>query len=238
MLYLFYDDGRPMGFLDFYNDATSVVTTAPLIQGGMLGSFRQASGGPLNDGYGPVIPLGDGFDEGAGSEVKTVIAPATTQNGYVVAATTPLVLLDDGSTGYGTMFGHQFGYDSGSTAYKYYHGWSSGDLVGPNTMMGSGKVTGWFQNGLYGTNVYYTYTAETPEIPGSPLAFSLTGTAGNHGACFTKGGVAVTGTDSKTVAYFVSFMGDPSYVSTSFPAANSQIGGDTVKPVMLFAWAQ
>jgi hypothetical protein len=191
----------------------------------------------MGDGYGPVIPLGDGFDEGAGSQVKTVIAPATTQNGYVASATTPLVLLDDGSTGYGTMFGHQFGYDSGSTEYKYYHGWRTGDLVGPNTMMGSGKVTGWFQNGLYGTDVYYAYDPATPEVPGSALAFSVTGTAGAHGACFTKGG-SVTGVASKTVAYFISFMGDPSYVSTSFPAAHSQTGGDTGQPVMLFAWAQ
>jgi len=234
MLYLFYEGGNPFGFFDFYNDATSVVTTAPLIQGGMIGFFKSVNGGPLGDGYGPVIPLGDGQDEGAGSQIKTAIAPATTQNGYVHESYTPLVLLDDGHTGYGTMFGHQFGYDSGSTAYKYYHGWRTGDLVGPNTLAGSGKVTGWFQNGLYGTDNYFVYDDATPETPGTALAWDVVGTAGNKGASFYKGGGATTGTDSKTTAYFVSWMGDPSYVSTSFAGA----GGDTSKSVMLFAWAQ
>ena len=55
----------------------------------------------------------------------------------------PLWLLDDGTAGYGTLFGQQIGTPTGLS--------TSGTNLGPHTATGSGKVTIWNKPGIYGT---------------------------------------------------------------------------------------
>lgn len=242
MLYLFYEGDTPLGFFDFY---PSVAVPATSVQGGMLGFFRSVIKSETAN-----VPLGDGYDEyGADPSVdpygyKTVIAPAEDSSGftdqrsqYVTVAdsyiTTKLLLLDDGDRGYGTMFGHQFGTETGAADNKYYHGWRTGNLIGPNTIAGSGKITAWFRDGLYGTDVHYGYdpldVSDGSLVPGDNLYVGIDATS-EHVACFDA-----DANNQTYQAYFVSFLGDPSLVSTSFP---NYTGADTAKPIMLFMWQQ
>ena len=229
MLYLFYEGAQPIGIFDFgIGEAGNTTILAANIQGGMIGKF-----GVTSDTGKGTIPLGDGFDEfgsssGAHANIKTVIIPCETAN---TPGTGPYVILDDGSTGYGTTYGHQFGHNTGAVDDKSFHAWMGGTQVGPNTLVGSGKVTGWITPGIYGTD-YYDYADITlakiedgTVTPGTVLAIDPAL------AALTTSGTAF---GSGQVCYFVSFLGDPSYVSTSFPTVAGS--GDTTHPVMLFMW--
>lgn len=241
MLFLFYEGGSPIGIFDF--DSADTYITSTTVQGGMIGFFKQ-----IDKTSEANLQLGDGYDEyGAGLApsqpygVKTTIRPATETNGITLdqgAITDHLVLLDDGHTGYGTMFGHQFGHESGSVDNSRYHAWRAGNLVGPNTLAGSGKVTAWFRDGLYGTDVYGGYTvADTlgvspTLVPGTALNVATdSATTTVNSAMFSND----ASSNTTTQAYFVSFLGDPSLVSTSFP---NYTGADTANPIMLFMWKQ
>jgi hypothetical protein len=231
MLYLFYEGGQPLGIFDFSEGILSQTIpqiTVDAVQGGMIGMFDVAT--PAG-----TIPLGDGFDEygastGGFPSKKTVIVPATGANR--VGVTTQLLIIDDGHTGYGTMFGHQFGHETGPADYKYYHAWREGKLVGPNTIAGSGKATGWFTPGVYGTD-YWEASAvldpENPPAPGTPLYIDT-----DYARLCAIDSANTPILSTVQTVYFVSFLGDPSYVSTSFEGGT--IGGDTQQPVMLFMW--
>ena len=228
MLYLFYEGGQPIGIFDF-SVGTDTNITVDTVQGGMIGMFAQATDA------GPALPLG-GFDEygaslGVSPGVKTVIVPATSTNGFVSGGLAhPLVIMDDGSTGYGTTYGHQFGHEAGLVDDKYFHAWREGKLVGPNTIAGSGKVTGWITPGLYGTDFYSwaDFDPEVPPTPGTKLYVN------NTDATLTISGGTDEVLPTSQSIYFVSFLGDPSLVSTSF--VGGTVGGDTKYPVMLFMW--
>jgi len=114
-------------------------------------------------------PLGqfDGLDAEAtstlGGEVCTFSyialntdnAAADVEDGYVAQANTriavtttltsgarPLFLCDEGTGGYGTLFGEVVGVSTGQVS-------TGGAVLGPHTATGSGKVTLWDKPGLY-----------------------------------------------------------------------------------------
>jgi hypothetical protein len=68
--------------------------------------------------------------------ITTTIADATVR---------PLWLLDEGTTGYGTLFGQVIGTPVGLSA--------TGTNLGPHTAAASGKVTCWDKPGVYGVSV-------------------------------------------------------------------------------------
>ena len=71
----------------------------------------------------------------------------------------PVFLADDGTTGYGTLFGTVVGATVGKVV-------TGGSALGPNTALGSGKVTLWNQTGLYGVSLdVVDTTAVTGLIP-------------------------------------------------------------------------
>ena len=57
----------------------------------------------------------------------------------------PIWLLDDGTTGYGTLFGQVIGTPAGLL--------TTGTNLGPHTAAASGKVTCWDKPGIYGVSV-------------------------------------------------------------------------------------
>lgn len=65
------------------------------------------------------------------------VVPYMAENGL-----RPLWLADEGSSGYGTLFGQQI-----SSAATFTIG---SENIGPNTMAGSGKITIWNKPGIYG----------------------------------------------------------------------------------------
>jgi hypothetical protein len=95
---------------------------------------------------------------------RLVVIPYLDQNGR-----RPLWLLDDGSAGYGTLFGQTIGVPAGLS--------TTGDNLGPPTYFGSGKVTVWNKPGLYGitldavdTDPVLGLQPTNPTIlPGDPL---------------------------------------------------------------------
>jgi len=65
----------------------------------------------------------------------------------------PLWLLDEGTTGYGTLFGQVIGTPAGLS--------TTGTNLGPHTSAGSGKTTAWDKPGLYAVTLDAVHTSAT-----------------------------------------------------------------------------
>jgi hypothetical protein len=145
-----------------------------------------------------VADVNDGY---SGSTSKT--RPAVTLT--LVSGHRPLFLADDGTTGYGTLFGQVIGGTGGQTF--------SGTNLGPHTALASGKMTIWDKEGLYAVSLDAgDTTAGTGLVPsnttitcGDPLfattAGKLTPNTGNR-------------FENVTVGRFVEFATDGGLVTT------------------------
>lgn len=129
--------------------------------------------------------------DGYGIKVTNATSTYTTANsGYVIG------LVDDSSTGsgYGTYFGSLAPAASAAT------------LIGPSTIVGSGKVSVWSQSGLYVTDQLTGFTAGSSE---NALIYSTTGTgklttsSGSNGAAVGRV-LCQTGSDSGILQSLVS----------------------------------
>lgn len=151
----------------------------------------------VNDGY-------------SGGSSKT--RPAVTLT--LVSGHRPLFLSDDGTTGYGTLFGQVIGATAGLT--------TSGAALGPHSAAASGKMTIWDKEGLYAVTLDAVDTAvATGLVPtntgitcGDPLfataAGKLTPNTGNR-------------FEALTVARFVEFATNQSLVTTGAGAVGTGI---------------
>lgn len=131
-----------------------------------------------------VADVNDGYSGGAS---KT--RPAVTLT--LVSGHRPLFLADDGTTGYGTLFGSVIGATGGQT--------TSGTNLGPSTALASGKMTIWDKEGLYAVSLdAVDTTVATGLVPtntgitcGDPLfattAGKLTPNTGNRFENYTVG---------------------------------------------------
>jgi hypothetical protein len=123
-----------------------------------------------------------------------------------VNATTarPLWLLDDGTSGYGTLFGQVIGTPVGLS--------TTGTNLGPHTAAGSGKVTCWDKPGLYGISV--------DAVDTSADGLVLTNASCDPGAKIQPQATGVLTLDSAatavdvTVGRFVEFETSPFLVTT------------------------
>jgi len=152
----------------------------------------------VNDGY-------------SGSTSKT--RPAVTLT--LVSGTRPLFLADDGTTGYGTLFGQVVGSSVGQSV-------TGGAQLGPHTAAGSGKMTLWDKEGLYGVTLdAVDTTVATGLVPtntsitcGDPLfattAGKLTPNTGNRFEAYT-------------VARFIEFATNGSLVTTGAGAVGTGV---------------
>jgi hypothetical protein len=82
----------------------------------------------------------DSFDGYANPNKRTVVTRT------VGATSRPLMLADEGVTGYGTLFGSVVGGTVGQVT-------TGGVVLGPHTATGSGKVTCWDKPGLYAVSL-------------------------------------------------------------------------------------
>lgn len=141
----------------------------------------------------------DGY---SGTTSKT--RPAVTLT--LVSGHRPLFLSDEGTTGYGTLFGSIVGQVAGQGV--------AGVVVGPSSAVASGKVTIWDKPGLYGVTLdAVDTTVGTGLVPGNtsiacgdPLYATVSGklTPAN-GSSFQSGFV---------VARFIEFATNGSLVNT------------------------
>jgi hypothetical protein len=124
------------------------------------------------------------------------------------AGTKPLFLADEGTTGYGTLFGQVVGGVTGQS--------TNGAQLGPHTTAGSGKVTIYGQPGFYATTLDACDTAADGLVPSnatltpsSALTYSTLGLLTPVGS--TKG---TAGGGATAVARLVEFSGNGSLVNT------------------------
>lgn len=171
-------DGKDSEFLTLKGG--EVVTFTSVATGADLGA-NDAADGYLNPGNRPVV-------------TKTLSSGIR-----------PLMLADDGTSGYGTLFGTVVGGTVGTAA---------GVVLGPHTAMGSGKVTLWDKPGMYAVTLDAVASDLAPTAStidaGAPLYATSAGLlTADKTAAFEK--VSSTGL---VVGNFVSFETDRTLVTT------------------------
>jgi hypothetical protein len=205
---------NPLGQFDGYD--SDVLT----LKGGEVVSFAAVTtnGQPGVTASGLDQAAYDVFD-GYVNSVGVLKRPAVSRRydgnaGSVSATSRPLMLSDDGITGYGTLFGSVVGGTIGQVSYGPNSTIAAANLLGPHTATGSGKVTCWDKPGLYAVSLDAVDTAANGLVPantaltvGSALTFTslglLTPTSGGN----TLGG-------APNVAHLVEFNTNGSMVTT------------------------
>ncbi len=151
----------------------------------------------------------DGYVNPAGVQKRPVVTKS-----LITASTRPLMLADDGISGYGTLFGTVVGGTVGETAYGPFSTVPSTALLGPHTATGSGKITCWEKPGLYAVSLDACDTAANGLQPtnttldvGAALTYTSTGLLTP-----VSGGNGLGG--APTVARLVDFETNGSLVTT------------------------
>jgi hypothetical protein len=143
----------------------------------------------------------DGYVNGNGTVKRTVVTKTLS------SGKRPLMLADEGISGYGTLLGRVVGGTVGTV--------TAGSVLGPHTTAGSGKITCWDKPGLYAVSLDACATNATTGLqPTNPTL-----AAGDKLYATTAGvitPVAANGFDTGTteIGRFVSFESDGSLVKT------------------------
>lgn len=194
-LYIYQPGIQPLGQFD-YIDHYGGVGHDPLM-GGEIGTLYQA-------------PRVNAATEKAASDVFSGLVNTSVNTRVGVAnwihvnTQRPLWLLDEGTTGYGTLFGQVIGTPCGLS--------TTGTNLGPHTMAGSGKVTCWDKPGLYAVSVDAVDTTADGLVVTNPVC--IPGVAIEP---LQNGKLTVLGADGAivvTVGYFVEFETRPFLVTT------------------------
>jgi len=133
----------------------------------------------------------------------------------------PLFLVDEGTVGYGTLFGVLIGGAVGQTSYGLTTTVPSTAILGPHTAVGSGKITVWDKPGLYAVTLdAVDTTASTGLMP------TNTTLAGGSPLYATSAGLLTPNVGSAweaiIVARFLEFTGTGSLVTTPVDLVNAR----------------
>jgi len=166
--------------------------------GGEIGTFRALALPTTDRGAYDVI---DGYANAPNSRVCITRTLASGNR--------PLFLLDEGTLGYGTMFGYAIGGVVGQIVPNpSTPGTTGGVVIGPPTSWGSGKVTCWDKPGLYAVTLDAVAADLVPTaalVPGARLY------ATTNGVLTANPLIAF---ENYTVARFVEFSSNGSMVTT------------------------
>ncbi len=199
-LYILNPGLQPLGLFDFLDADMSA------LQGGLIGALDEAArvngltekaAADVFDGY-----VADLVDVGTPAASRPVLRLADTSS----EPNNLFYLLDDGTTGYGTMFGTLIGNPVGlSTTVA-----SGGVALGPSSAQGSGKATAWDKAGLYAvsTDVLAADVLGGANLNDTPLPGELL-YRGSTSAKLTR---ATTSSDK--IALFVELTSSGSLVTT------------------------
>jgi len=150
-------------------EVVSFAAVATEGQPGVTTSGVQSAAYDVFDGY---VNEGGTFDRPA---VTRLFNGTTTLS----AKSRPLMLADEGILGYGTLFGLVVGGVVGQQVNGYTPTSITGQILGPQTATGSGKVTCWDKEGLYAVTVDntdgYLQPTNTSLFVGCPLTFTNMG---------------------------------------------------------------
>jgi hypothetical protein len=202
--------GNPLGQFDGL-DGNGSTTGYLSLKGGEVVTFGST-----------VVPPGDkaakdAFDGYAPPNLRPVVTRALTGSG--ATASRPLMLADDGISGYGTLFGSVVGGLVGQVS-------SGGAVLGPHTATGSGKVTCWHLPGVYAVSLDAVDADLAPTnsacVPGKALYATATGlltpTAGSN---FDGGSATLS-----IVGRFIDFETNGSLVTTPSSLVGTLSGAD------------
>ena len=159
-LFIYQPGIEPLGQFDMLD---SYLTGANIVLGGEVATLTTASR-VISAAEKAAYDVLDGYVAPAISQLRSVLTKGLASN-----AVRPLWLLDDGTTGYGTLFGQVIGTPVGLL--------TTGTNIGPHTAAGSGKVTAWDKPGLYAISMDAVDTHATQglvlanalSVPGAPL---------------------------------------------------------------------
>jgi hypothetical protein len=153
----------------------------------------------------------DGYVNQSGTLKRPAVTRLFNTNGSTglpVVTSRPLMLSDEGITGYGTLFGSVVG----GTIGQQVNGPTTftGAVLGPSTATGSGKVTCWHLAGLYAVSLDntdgYLQPTNTALTVGAPLSFT------NMGLLTPLGNNQLS--NAPVVAHLVEFNSNQSLVTT------------------------
>lgn len=132
------------------------------------------------------------------------VRPAVTKT--LVANMRPLFLADEGTTGYGTLFGTVVGGTTGQVV-------TGGAVLGPHTTAGSGKVTLWDKPGLFAVTLdAVDTTATTGLVPGNTTLVPGVGLYATTSGKLTPN--VASAFEVVVVARFIEFTTNGSLVTT------------------------
>ena len=192
--------GNPLGQFD--GKDSEVLT----LKGGEVVTFTAVTNTTATD-----AGASDVFDGYVGPSAGTK-RPAVTKT--LVSGSRPLMLADDGLSGYGTLFGTVVGGTVGQVAYGPNSTVASANLLGPHTATGSGKVTCWHLPGVFAVSLDACDTASDglkPANTGITVGQALT--YSSAGLLTPTGSTAAVGS-APTVGRLIDFEGNGSLVST------------------------
>ncbi len=226
---------QPLGQFDGYD--SDVLT----YKGGEICTFISVatSGQPGVFASGNDKAAYDAFD-GYVNPSSTAKRPAVTHTN-LASSSRPLMLADEGITGYGTLFGTVVGGTVGQTAYGPNSTVAAANLLGPHTATGSGKVTCWEKPGVYAVSLDACDTNATTGLQptnttldvGAPLSYTSSGLLTPN-----VGGSKVT--SAPVVGTLIEFTTNGSLVTTPntlVAALNSPSGNVSSLGLRQFAFA-
>lgn len=208
----------PLGQFDGYDSETQVIGG---LLGGEVGTLVNYAFSGAGAGTDQAAADADGSDGYVGTTVK--YRPIATKN--LPDGARPVFLIDEGTTGYGRLFGELIGGITGKSGNAP----GTGTELGPPTAAGSGKVTLWDKPGLYAVTTDAVDTSADGLVPSNAtldVGDPLTATAAG---LLTPVGSASGSFDTANlvVARFVEFSTNGSLVTTPnylVAAANSPSG--------------
>jgi len=153
----------------------------------------------------------DGYVNSSGTLKRPAVSRKFDGSTSLTAASRPLMLSDDGISGYGTLFGAVVGGTVGQQVNNPQLQTYTGALLGPHTSTGSGKTTCWDKPGLYAVSLDatdgYLQPTNTALTVGNALTFTSLGLLTSHGSANALGG-------APDVAYLVEFNTNQALVNT------------------------
>ena len=161
------------------------------------------------------VSIAAGTDDAAKDVEDGYVAAANTRPAATITLTSgtrPLFLVDEGTTGYGTLFGEIVGANTGLTS-------TGGTVLGPHTATGSGKWTLWDKPGMYAVTLdAVDTTLNSGLVPTNPAL------AGGDSLYATSAGLLTPNVsaafESVVVGRFIEFAPNGSLVTT--PASLTQ----------------
>lgn len=204
MLQLLQTSSQPLGQFD------GLDTECLTLKGGEIVTFTSVS---LTGSDKAAKDAFDGYLQPASAQKRVVV----TRNVGTNAVARPLMLADEGITGYGTLFGTVVG----GTVGQQVNGPNSvtGAVLGPHTATGSGKVTCWHTPGLYGVSLDACDTAVSDGLQvsntnlnvGDRLTYVPNSTTGGQ---LTPSGSAASLGNGVVIGHFIEFQTNGSLVTT------------------------